>query len=114
MSALESTDNKVTPKSILRYRPIRESTPPIGKRSVVTTAATPIVQRASRPRPVMTEDEVAEWQQTTGEELPATPVPERRRATAFHVPAAASLPAAGLFKRGDLQRTHTHPLFFLG
>ena len=112
MPALKSTDDKIAPKSILRYRPIGESTPPIGKRSVVTSAATPIVQRASRSRPVIADDEVTEWQHTTGDEVPSTPLPERRRATAFQFLADTSLPKAGMFKKGGLQRTH--PLFFLG
>src|SRR5439155_19352453 len=112
MPALKSTDDRIAPKSILRHRPIGESTPPIGKRSVVTAAATPIVQRASRSRPVIADDEVAEWQHTTGDEVPSTPLPERRRATAFQFPADTSLPKAGMFKKGALQ--HTHPLFFLG
>jgi hypothetical protein len=112
MPALKSTDDKIAPKSILRHRPIGESTPPIRKRSVVTTAATPLVQRASRPRPLIADDEVTEWQHMTGDHIPSTPVPERRRATAFQFLAATSLPKAGLFKRGTLQ--HRHPLFFLG
>jgi hypothetical protein len=112
MPALKSTDDKIAPKSILRHRPIGESTPPKGKRSMVTTAATPIVQRASRPRPVIAEDEVAEWRHTTGDEGPSKPVPGRRHTTTFQFPAVTSLPKAGLFKKGALQ--HTHPLFFLG
>src|SRR5438128_2504128 len=112
MSALESTDNKVAPKSILRHQPIGESTPLTGSSSVVTTAATPIVQRASRPRPAVTDDEITEWRNTTEDEVPSAPLPGRRRAVAFQFPADTSLPREGLFKRRALQ--YAHPLFFLG
>ena len=112
MSALESTDNKIAPKSVLRHRPIGDSLPPTGKRSIVTAAATPAVQRASRPRPTVPDDEIAEWQQTTDDEVPSTPIPRRRRTTVFQFPADMSRSKARLFKRKPLQ--HAHPLFFLG
>ncbi len=59
---LEASE-KLTPKSVIRHRPIGSgnSKPPIGKQSKVTAAATPIVQRASRPRPIEQEDEIREW-----------------------------------------------------
>ena len=55
MQVLESTD-KITPKSVLRHRPIGDSKPP-RKRPVITNVSTPtgavrvtpIAQRASRP-----------------------------------------------------------------
>ena len=47
MPVLESTDH-ITPKSVLRHRPISEEGTQPGKRPIVTTATTPVVQRASR------------------------------------------------------------------
>src|SRR2546429_1299788 len=67
MPVLESTDNQITPKSILRYRPIGESTS--RSRSLAPSMASgPKVARASRLRPPDVSDgseereEVAEWQ----------------------------------------------------
>src|SRR5579884_3848029 len=69
MPILETSDN-VTPRSVLRHRPIEGDATKAGLRSNVTTAATPIVQRASRPRPQPPEndDEVTEWQRVEGED----------------------------------------------
>jgi hypothetical protein len=112
MPTLESTDNKIAPKRILRHRPIGETAPLTRKRSIVTTAAIPLVQRASRPRPANADDEVAEWRHTTEvEESPAS-IAGRQRATASKVPTAARWQRATFLKRRPLQ--HTHPLFYLG
>src|SRR5947207_11643770 len=48
MPVLESTDNQITPKSILRHRPIGEHAP---NRSHTTASIPPVVPRASRLRP---------------------------------------------------------------
>ncbi|HLZ61257.1 MAG TPA: hypothetical protein VKR06_30265 [Ktedonosporobacter sp.] len=111
MPVLESTD-KITPKSILRHRPIGESTvPPIGKRS--TIAAQPVAQRASRPRPaaieVETDEKVMEWKRkTTDTALPTQP---KRASTTVgtlpHLP-----PLSRLTKKRALGQTH--PLVYLG
>lgn len=111
MSALESTD-KIAPKSVLRHRPIGDSTPPTGKRSVVTTATTPVVRRASRSRPATADDAIAEWRHTKEDEVPSTLIPGRRRAIPFQFLADTSRPRAALSKGEALQ--HAHPLFFLG
>ncbi|QBD77739.1 VCBS repeat-containing protein [Ktedonosporobacter rubrisoli] len=47
MPVLDTTD-KITPKSVLRYRPMGERVAPARKRSIVTTATLPVVPRASR------------------------------------------------------------------
>ena len=59
---LEASE-KITPKSVLRHRPIGNgnSKLPAGRHSVVTTATTPTVQRASRPRSAEYQDDVHEW-----------------------------------------------------
>jgi len=62
MQVLESSE-KITPKSVLRHRPIGNgnSKLPTGRHSVVTTATTPPVQRASRPRSAEPQDDISEW-----------------------------------------------------
>src|SRR5712691_12869801 len=69
MPVLESTDNQITPKSILRYRPVGESTS--RSRSLAPSMASgPKVARASRLRPPDVSDgledreDVAEWQRS--------------------------------------------------
>jgi hypothetical protein len=72
MPVLESTDN-VSPRSALRYRPLNGA----NKRSVVTTAAHPVVQRASRPRPKAADDDlISEWQRGDAEEMEIASQPE--------------------------------------
>lgn len=114
MSTLESTV-KITPKSILRYRPIGESTSSLGKRSIVTTAAAPITRRASRPR--VAHEIVAEWQradpyQEEEEVLQSTQtvarrtnsVPPRAHSTTYSYPPVITRSKA----------MQAHPLLYLG
>src|SRR5258708_34415849 len=93
MPMLEATDEeRITPKSILRHRPVGED--------ALLFAGPPVAQRASRPRPVDVEGEVREWKRDTGgvetqkirppplnkkttkatksKTLPQTPRPQRR------------------------------------
>jgi len=57
MPVLESTDGGA-PRSALRYRSLDET----NKRSVITAAAHPVVQRASRARPRPADDDlISEW-----------------------------------------------------
>jgi len=105
MPVLESTD-RVAPRSIVRHRPIDDAS----QRSVVTTAAHPMTQRASRMRPQVADDDlISEWKRGDIEE--AAPVPPRK----------ATPPARRV--AGSMQRqpaVHTrprfraHPLLFLG
>lgn len=72
MPVLESTDN-ITPRSILRHRPIGDDKNQSGKHPpTMTSAKTPVVQRASRPRtrPADTQedDDIAEWQRAEEDE----------------------------------------------
>src|SRR5579864_2969321 len=62
MPVLEST-GEITPKSVLRHRPIGNDADQQGKTPVIP-AMPPVAQRASRNRPKQTEDdqEVNEWQ----------------------------------------------------
>ena len=75
---LEATDEKITPKSVLRHRPIGK--PLTGKHSISTTATIPTVQRASRP-PVTEKqqepEDIREWKradqnEATDEDAQAT------------------------------------------
>lgn len=110
MPVLESTD-RVAPRSIVRHRPIDEA----NKRSIVTTAAHPITQRASRVRPQVADDDlVSEWKRGDTEE--PEPVPQRktnppqRRVAGRQQrqPAASARPAL------PRPRLRAHPLLFLG
>jgi hypothetical protein len=111
MPVLESTDDKIAPKSIVRHRPIGDGSAPSGKR-IVTTAATPVVQRASRPQP---EEDVAEWQR--GDEHDST---RPARAEAGRTTTARTLPQrlrarTRLRKKSAAQtRWQPHPLLYLG
>lgn len=113
MPVLESTD-KTSPRSALRHRPLDGAT----KHTIVTTAAHPIVQRASRPRPRSADDElVSEWLRGDAEEpstapgLRRTTTPPIRRANVETKNArkGATRPAA----RPSF-RLRAHPLLFLG
>lgn len=113
MPVLESTDGGA-PRSALRYRPLDD----VNKRSVVTTAAHPVVQRASRSRPRPADDDlISEWKRgDSEEEEPITEPPRRtgqpvRRVSSgvkqpVSVPEAASMPRPA--QRG------VHPLLLLG
>jgi hypothetical protein len=112
MPTLESTDNKIAPKSILRHRPSREGAPLAKKRSIVTTAATPVMQRASRPRPAEADDEVGEWRHATEVEEPAASTPGRQYPPTSRVSTATRWPRTRFLKKRPLLRAH--PLFYLG
>ncbi len=90
---LEASDEKITPKSVLRHRPIGNgnSTLSTNKHSISTTATTtPTVQRASRPP--LTEkqheqEDIREWQrvdqsETTGKDTKDTQASQPTKKTA--------------------------------
>jgi hypothetical protein len=107
MPVLESTD-KIAPRSIVRHRPIDDA----GKRSVVTTAAHPMTQRASRVRPQVADDDlISEWKRGDIEE--AAPVPPRKTTPPVRRAAGRTQkhPAAPACLR---PRLRAHPLLFLG
>ncbi len=122
MSTIESTD-AIAPKSVLRHRPIGDSKPPTGQRSVVTTAAVPVVPRSSRMRfPVDPEDVPPK----AAKEFPAdksrekSPAPIKGQTKAFLLPATKALPDTpppkSFFPRRHfaLKGWHTHPLLYCG
>ncbi|MEO8970749.1 MAG: hypothetical protein ABI406_04005 [Ktedonobacteraceae bacterium] len=119
MPVLESTDN-ITPRSVLRHRPIGDNKNQSGKHPpAVTSAKTPVVQRASRPRtrPADTQedDDIAEWQRAEEDEKDQSQplVSPVRRASAQ----PKKLPTTPLPKTLARKRwgvPHAHPLLYLG
>lgn len=111
MPVLEATD-RITPKSILRHRPIGDSAPG-GKRAGTVPAVQPVAQRASRPPDVA--DEIAEWQRIT----PAPSIRQtqtRGRRTASAAKSPKTLPRALRPKITLIKQTwpQAHPLLYLG
>lgn len=126
MPVLESTDDKITPRSILRHRPIAQGGAEPGNNSAITSGTVPAIKRASRLRP-HTEDtqvEVDEWQRTTNN--PDAPVstptqaPSRRTETTGasktlpKTPLPATTAARSISKNKGILKRHSHPLLYLG
>src|SRR5258708_24586504 len=88
MPVLESTDN-LTPRSALRHRPIGDDA--TRQEPIVSTGATPVVQRASRLRPKQTdgEEEIKEWQRAdtgTTKQGRTTAAPRQAGKAVKHLP----------------------------
>lgn len=113
MPVLESTDGG-TPRSALRYRSLNET----NKRSIVTTAAHPIVQRASlqRSRPA-DDDLISEWKrgdlEEEEEESEHNTEPPVRRVGNGVQPPASVMPLVDSRPYAH-SRSNIHPLLFLG
>ncbi len=124
---LEATDEKLTPKSVLRHRPIGTS-----KHSISTTATIPTVQRASRP-PVteksQEQEDVREWKRVDQQEATdkdaqaATPTKkhaETKRPTGATRPTPVTprpipiTPRSKLVLRKYKGAQPAHPLLYLG
>lgn len=119
MPVLESTDH-VSPRSALRIRSVDETT----KRSMVTTAAHPVVQRASRARPRPADDDlISEWKRGDEDEWDTSPELRRitnppqqapqpqRTAETSRPPQRVTATQPPLERQSRLQ---AHPLLFLG
>jgi hypothetical protein len=107
MPVLESTD-EITPRSVLRHRPIGDKT--------ATTGTTPVAQRASRVRPRSTdvEEEVSEWQRAEADETGAdrkTAKPEQVKKTSQKLP---KVPNTGRIRNKRMTWRGGHPLLYLG
>jgi hypothetical protein len=86
MSNVESTD-EITPKSVLRHRPIGDNKPPTGKRSVITTAAIPAAPRSSRLRaPVHAVEEGAREKDEATTSLGEQPPTPKKSTKQFPLP----------------------------
>lgn len=124
---LEASE-KITPKSVLRHRPIGNgnSKLPTGRQSIVTTATTPVVQRASRPHPIDSQNDISEWkrveQGNNGKDAqphgPKTPSGAKRPPIAVRPAYAVSrrVPSTphpkSLLRKKVAQQAH--PLLYLG
>ena len=116
MQVLEKDDNKIAPRSLIRHRPIGDAKPSAGQRSVVTSAATPVAQRASRLRQQNSEeieDGVSEWQRAEDETHSSKPSnPAKRPTVGPKTSAKVPEPKQTLFKKS--LKLQAHPLLYLG
>lgn len=122
MPVLESTDGGA-PRSALRYRALDESNK---QRSIVTTAAHPVVQRASRARPRPADDDlISEWKRGDEEEPERVTTPPRETAPERKISLTARRVSNSGAASADTQMTaslpkpvragsRVHPLLFLG
>src|SRR5260370_10114277 len=111
MPMLEATDEqRITPKSILRHRPVGLD--------ALLFAGTPVAQRASRPRGGVVEDEVREWKRGTGNVQTGamrTPPVTRQTTTATKSKAIPQTPRPQAMLSPRKQRTiQAPPLLYLG
>ncbi len=114
MPVLEATDSTM-PRSVLRHRPLDDSP----KHSVVTAAARPVTQRASRARPKTADDDlVSEWQRGEGRSSVNTVSPQRASISSTRdvYSGVSYKPPLSLTPSGkvSLRLYHSHPLLFLG
>ncbi len=127
---LEATDEKITPKSVLRHRPIGK--PLTGKHSISTTATIPTVQRASRPPVIEKQQEpedIREWKrvdqtEATDKDAQATTSPKKqadaKRPTMATRPTPVTprpipiTPRPKLVLRKYKGAQQAHPLLYLG
>ena len=115
MPVLEST-GEITPKSVLRHRPIAEDAGPHGKKPAITPVS-PVAQRASRNRPKETEGDeevkVSEWHRVDDDTKNT-----RTQTSPRHVTTGPkSLPKMPVPKGTASKKKFTyraHPLLYLG
>ncbi len=125
---LEASE-KLTPKSVLRYRPIGNgnSKLPARKHSIITSAATPIVQRASRPRSIEQQEDIREWKRadTSDKEKDTKSHPAKGLSEAKENPLATrpiptvarplpTTPRPKLVLKKTKSARQAHPLLYLG
>ena len=112
MPVLESTDGGA-PRSALRYRSLDET----NKRSVVTAAAHPVVQRASRTRPRPADDDlISEWKRGDVEEEEPITNPQHRISPAARRTNGAQQSASATAEEIEPRprKAGVHPLLLLG
>ena len=113
MPVLEAT-GEITPKSVLRHRPIGNDAEQQGKPPVLQ-GVQPVAQRASRNRTKQTEDdnEVNEWQRGDKDvsQGTRTQTPPRRAAAPKSLPKLPQPKTMGSKKKA---RYRAHPLLYLG
>ena len=113
MPVLEAT-GEITPKSVLRHRPIGNDAEQQGKPPVLQ-GVQPVAQRASRNRSRQTEDdnEVNEWRRGDNDvsQDTRTHTPPRRAAAPKSLPKLPQPKTIGSKKKA---RYRAHPLLYLG
>ena len=115
MPVLESTD-EITPRSVLRHRPIGSKTTSSGTEAKIPTSTTPVAQRASRVRPKNTDvaEDVHEWQRGETEVTRTdrkTTKPQHVKTTSQKLPKA---PNSGRLRNKRESWQGAHPLLYLG
>lgn len=131
MSVVEAqiveASEKITPKSVLRYRPIGNGINklPTGRHSIVTTATTPMVQRASRPRVTENQNDIREWKRVDQHDKEKDGQPNTRRDVSKRPLVISRLtqtasrpvpitPRPKLVLRKSKHVRQAHPLLYLG
>ena len=115
MPVLKSTD-EITPRSVLRHRPIGDKIAQSGTGSVIPTSTTPVAQRASRVRPRDTDvaEDVSEWQREEADD-PRTDrksaKPQQVKTTSQKLP---KVPNSGRIHNKRKSWQGVHPLLYLG
>jgi len=112
MPILETTD-KIAPRSALRHRPAAGAPESTDQNTPATSAAAPLVKRASRFRQPETGDEVTEWKRGENDDLKnkgAASLTTRRIPIASTVLPKTPLPAKPVIKKP----ARIHPLLYLG
>lgn len=125
--AIVETSDEITPRSVVRHRPVLDNTPAVGKRTVVTSATVPAIQRASRLRLSLadTGDEVAEWQRGddlipngSGQDIDSHDLPRGKAYTPDPAVAAQFIAqhgnALGWARIRRMTSLQVHPLLYLG
>lgn len=115
MPVLESTD-EITPRSVLRHRPIGDKTATSGTEPTIPTSMTPVAQRASRVRPKNTDvaEDVNEWQRGEADVTRAdrkTTKPQQVKTTSQKLP---RVPNSGRIRNKRKSWQGAHPLLYLG
>ncbi len=111
------TEDEIIPRSVIRHRPIKNSTSPGARRTVTTAATNPPVQRASRTRPAApdTLDDITEWRHEEPQADTRPPVKEQpvRRPTAITRTSSHPPVTRASASKGE-DTTQVHPLLYLG
>ncbi len=118
---------KITPKSVLRYRPIGNANRklPPGRHSIVTNATPPSVQRASRARSTVHQDDIREWKRADDKGKDTKPNAPKDVAGATYSPLATrpmrtvahpvpTTPRPKQVLRKSKVVRQAHPLLYLG
>lgn len=117
MPVLESTD-EITPRSVLRHRPIGNEAASSGTTTGGSSSAAPIVQRASRTRSKSTGgiEDVGEWRrgEAFGMEVDQKDAASQRGKTEPQKPTRVTTPKLGRSQKKHKTRQRVHPLLYLG